>query len=191
MELGHVRSNHTGVETRQSRGAGEDRLMLTLNFAGLTIPEDVADIEESSTVLKERTSFTAGADKPGAPIEQNFAFDAREFNLSTDLAAKLLLRLLQENDNSDNAFDDSHYISKLLTALGSLQNFEHMPLIAQEIEKHLLLDGLGQNYTKNEVSRGCIRAYFKMRKQIYTYKQFKRPYFDQNRCREELLKIEE
>ena len=69
-------------------------MKLTLNFAGLTTPDDLADIEENSSLLKERTSFVSGAERPGHPSEQNFVFDRREFNLSTDLAARMLIRLL-------------------------------------------------------------------------------------------------
>lgn len=59
--------------------------------------------------------------------------DPRDYSLVSDKVAQLFLCLLKENDNSDNAFDDSFYIAKLLSNLGKLNNFKIMPTIAREV----------------------------------------------------------
>ena len=46
-----------------------------------------------------------------------------------------MLRLLRENDNSENAFDDSFFQGKILANLGKLDNFTVMPEIAREVQK--------------------------------------------------------
>jgi len=46
-----------------------------------------------------------------------------------------LVKLLRENDNSENPFDDCFYISKLLANLGKLDDFYIMPDIAKEAQK--------------------------------------------------------
>jgi len=57
----------------------------------------------------------------------------REFSISTDLISNLMIRLLRENDNSENAFDDCFLLGKILSNLGKLDNFSCMPDIAREI----------------------------------------------------------
>ena len=60
-------------------------------------------------------------------------FDHRKFNTTTDKICEILIKLLRENDNSENAFDDCFMISKQLKNLGKLNNFTWMPAIATEI----------------------------------------------------------
>jgi hypothetical protein len=55
-----------------------------------------------------------------------------------------MLRLLRENDNSDNAFDDSFMQGKILANLGKLDNFSCMPEIAREVQKQFNLDHTGK-----------------------------------------------
>ena len=71
-------------------------------------------------------------------------FDPRDFCVTSDLICRLMIRLLQENDNSENPFDDSFYLSKILANLGKLDNFDYMPQIAAQIEKKFNLDNIGQ-----------------------------------------------
>lgn len=55
-----------------------------------------------------------------------------------------MIRLLRENDNSDNAFDDSFFIGKILSNLGKLDNFVAMPEIAKEIQRLFNLDHISK-----------------------------------------------
>lgn len=85
-----------------------------------------------------RTSEPAAEeDGLAAPIKK---VDTRQLCLTTELISSLLMRLLKENDNSENAFDDCFYIGKILSSLGKLDNFKHMPAIAQEIKSQFYLD---------------------------------------------------
>jgi hypothetical protein len=43
------------------------------------------------------------------------------------------MKLLQENDNQENPFDDSFYIKQILKAMGNIDNFKYIPEIASEI----------------------------------------------------------
>lgn len=54
-----------------------------------------------------------------------------------------MIRLIKENDNSENPFDDSFYISKLLSNLGKLDNFDFLPQICSIIENKFNLDNIG------------------------------------------------
>jgi len=45
----------------------------------------------------------------------------------------MLLRVLKQNDNSENAFDDSFYLRDLIASLGRMDNIPMMPTIAEEI----------------------------------------------------------
>jgi hypothetical protein len=47
--------------------------------------------------------------------------------VSSDDLAVLFLKLIQENDNSQNPMDDSHYIAQILKSLGKLDNFKYLP----------------------------------------------------------------
>jgi hypothetical protein len=55
-----------------------------------------------------------------------------------------LIKLIKENDNSENPFDDCFFISKLLANLGKLDDFSVMPDIAKEAEKQFNLDNIGK-----------------------------------------------
>jgi hypothetical protein len=64
--------------------------------------------------------------------------------MSSDDLATLLLKLLRENDNSENSMDDSHYIGQILKSLGKLDNFKYLPEIAQEVFRQFKLDNIGR-----------------------------------------------
>ena len=55
------------------------------------------------------------------------------YRVTTDAVAKMLIKVLEQNDNSENQFDDSFLIKDLLASLGRLDNITLMPKIAQEI----------------------------------------------------------
>ena len=97
-----------------------------------------------------------------------------------------MLRLLRENENSDNAFDDCFLIGKILSNLGKLDNFSCMPEIAKEVSKHFNLDHTGKFSAQYAISKGAIKSHFNMRKQIYRFNKFKKPYLDPTKCEEQL-----
>lgn len=68
----------------------------------------------------------------------------REFSITSDLISNLMIRLLNENDNSENAFDDCFLISKIIASLGKLDNFKMLPKIAAEINRQFNLDHIGK-----------------------------------------------
>jgi hypothetical protein len=52
---------------------------------------------------------------------------------SSDQIAQLLLKLLKENDNSENFYDDANFLKTIISSLGNVLNFKYMPDIATEI----------------------------------------------------------
>lgn len=107
--------------------------------------------------------------------------DLRDYSTSTDLVANLMLRLLRENDNSENAFDDCFLIGKILAYLGKLDNFPCMPQIATEILRHFNLDRIGKFSSQFSVTKGAIKGYYNIQKQIYKFNMLKKPYLDTQR----------
>ena len=95
--------------------------------------------------------------------------DMRDYSLTTDLISTLMMKLLHENDNSENAFDDCFLIGKILSNLGKLDHFECMPLIAREIQRQFNFDHIGKFSAQYAVSKGAIKGYYNMRKQIHRY----------------------
>jgi len=53
--------------------------------------------------------------------------------MSSDQIAQLLLKLLKENDNSENFYDDGNFLKTIIESLGNVLNFKYMPEIAKEI----------------------------------------------------------
>lgn len=86
-----------------------------------------------------------------------------------------MLKILQENDNSENSFDDSNYLKQIIKSLGSLDNFKYMPDIAKEILRQFKLDHIGRFSPQFAVTKGAISAYFNIHKQIYIFNNMKRP----------------
>jgi len=64
----------------------------------------------------------------------------------------------------------------LLAALGNMDNYPDMPLIAKEATKYLNLDHIGSFSPQYSISKGAIRCYFNIRKQIFKYWHLKKPY---------------
>lgn len=52
----------------------------------------------------------------------------------------MLLRVLEQNDNSENDVDDSFYLKDLIASLGNLDNIAMMPALATEIFRKFKLD---------------------------------------------------
>lgn len=108
--------------------------------------------------------------------------------MSSDDIATLLLKLLQENDNSENPMDDSHYLGQVLKSLGKLDNFKYLPAIAQEVFRQFKLDNIGRRCSPQfSITKGAISAYFGIRKQLFIYNHIKREYIDEIIMREDLL----
>ena len=116
--------------------------------------------------------------------------DMRDYSLTTDLISTLMMKLLHENDNSENAFDDCFLIGKILSNLGKLDHFECMPLIAKEMQRQFNFDHIGKFSAQYAVSKGAIKGYYNMRKQIYRYQQFKKPYIDEQKQQHESDEID-
>jgi hypothetical protein len=57
----------------------------------------------------------------------------------------MLLRVLEQNDNSENCLDDSFYLKDVITALGRLDNVLIMPEIAKEIYRQFKLDQISNS----------------------------------------------
>ena len=92
---------------------------------------------------------------------------------SSESIATLLMRLLKENDNSENPFDDSYYLKQILKALGNLDCFKMLPEIAVEIYRQFKLDYIGKYSPQFSITMGSIAGYFKLRKQIYLFNKEK------------------
>jgi hypothetical protein len=78
--------------------------------------------------------------KPKVVVPQ---IDERKFCVSSESIATLLIKLLSENDNSLNPFDDSFYLKQIIKSLGSLDSFIHMEEIGKEIYRQFKLDHIG------------------------------------------------
>lgn len=88
------------------------------------------------------------------------------------------MKLLLENDNSENPFEDCGYLKTILKALGSLDNLKAMPDIAKEIYRQFKLDHLGRFSAQFAITRGAIAGFFNMRKQIYIFEKEKQKLLD-------------
>jgi hypothetical protein len=87
----------------------------------------------------------------------------------------MLLRVLKQNDNSENPFDDSFYLRDLIASLGNLDNVAMMPMIAEEIYRQFKLDQISNSSPNFAITLGAIRGYFNLKKQIYRFKTEKLP----------------
>jgi len=112
----------SGIEIGADENAdpGADGQVAAMDFSAIGNNEKDAEMEDAGNKVGDMRAGT------GASTSKD-ELDLREFSITSDLISHLLIRLLQENDNSENPFDDSFYISKILTNLGKLDNFEYMP----------------------------------------------------------------
>lgn len=76
----------------------------------------------------------------------------------------MLMRVLEQNDNSENDFDDSFYLKDLIACLGRMDNISLMPAIASEIYRQFKLDQISNNSPHFAITIGAIKAYFNLRK---------------------------
>ncbi len=67
-------------------------------------------------------------------------FDETQYKCTTETVAKMLMRVLEQNDNSENDVDDSYYLKDLIASLGRVDSIAMMPAIATEIFRQFKLD---------------------------------------------------
>jgi len=76
----------------------------------------------------------------------------------------MLIRVLEQNDNSENPFDDSYYLKDLIASFGRLDNLRLMPAIAKEVFRQFKLDQISNASPNFSITLGAIKAYFNIRK---------------------------
>jgi len=57
----------------------------------------------------------------------------------------MLLKVLEQNDNSENYFDDSFLVRDILASLGRLDNINYIQRIAREIYRQFKLDQISNS----------------------------------------------
>lgn len=112
--------------------------------------------------------------------------DLREYSGTSDLISNLMIRLLKENDNSENAFDDCFFIAKIIKNLGKLDNFKVLPQIATEINRQFNLDHIGKFSPQFAITKGAIKGYYNMLKQIFKFKNHKLPHLNHSKCKNDI-----
>lgn len=83
--------------------------------------------------------------KIARPRLSKSTFDETVSKCTTEIVANMLLRVLKQNDNSENPFDDSFYLRDLIASLGRLDNVPMMPIIAEEIYRQFKLDQISNS----------------------------------------------
>ena len=66
--------------------------------------------------------------------------DIGDFRVTTDRVAQMLLKVLEQSDNTENYFDDSFLVRDMLASLGRLDNLNYLQRIASEIYRQFKLD---------------------------------------------------
>jgi len=82
-----------------------------------------------------------------------------------------LIKILNENDNSQNPFDDSFYLAQIVESLGNLDNCRFMVDIVTEIFRYFKLEMITNAATV--ICHSAIKAFFGAREQIYYLKNQK------------------
>lgn len=108
-------------------------------------------------------------------------------NISSEQMANLFLRLLKENDNYYNPFDDCFYMKQIIKALGRINSFKQMPDIAVEVFRQVRLAKV-QTSLRNSVFKASIIAFFRMEKSIWKFQNLTVPMLDI--AQEELLQYQ-
>ena len=135
---------------------------------GLPVP-----VEEA--ILKDEKSIDIAANFAHQEDRFKDVERVRDFaRTTTDALTTLLLRLLQQNDNCDNPFDDAYWLKNILEALGRCDDFSKLAAILKEVEKYLKIDA-GPRSVHGAVSKGAISCYFGLRKGIWRYLYLKKP----------------
>jgi hypothetical protein len=77
------------------------------------------------------------------------------------------MRVLEQNDNSSNDFDDSYYLRDVLACLGRVDHVSLMPAISAEIFRQFKLDQISNSSPHFAVTLGAIKAYFNLKKTLF------------------------
>lgn len=101
--------------------------------------------------------------------------DESLYQVTTKTVADMLMKVLEQNDNSSNPIDDSFYLKNLLSNLGRLDNLELMPKIASEIYRQFRLDQISNSSPYFAITNGAIKGYYNMRKEIFKFVNYKAP----------------
>ena len=92
-----------------------------------------------------------------------------DYRITTDKVAETLLKVLEQNDNTDNYFDDSYLIRDILASLGRLDNINYLARVSSEIYRQFKLDQISNSSPQFAITTGAIKGYFNLRKQIYRF----------------------
>ena len=66
-------------------------------------------------------------------MQRQHLIDVSDYRITTDKVAQMLLKVLEQNDNSENYFDDSFLVRDILASLGRLDNINYISKIATAI----------------------------------------------------------
>ena len=77
--------------------------------------------------------------KERAAARQNL-LNINDYRITTDKVAQMLLKVLKQNHNEGNYFDDSFLIRDILASLGRLDNINYILNISTEIYRQFKLD---------------------------------------------------
>lgn len=105
----------------------------------------------------------------------NKKFDETQYKCTTETVAKMLMRVLEQNDNSESDVDDSYYLKDLIASLGRVDSIAMMPAIASEIFRQFKLEQISNSSPQFAITVGAIKAYFNMTKQIFKFRSEKEP----------------
>ena len=141
--------------------------MIQINF----VSNQVASIDTKSQAKSRMRSRISAATK-------QHLVDISDFRITTERVAQMLLKVLEQNDNSENYFDDSFLVRDILASLGRLDNMNYLHRIACEIHRQFRLDQISNSSPRFAITAGAIKGFFNLRKQIFRFLQRKQQYID-------------
>ncbi len=127
--------------------------MIAINF----VQNQVAGIDTKSQ-KKDRAKT-----RSSVATKQHLA-EISDYRITTERVAQMLLKVLEQNDNSENYFDDSFLMRDILTSLGRLDNINYIYRIACEIYRQFKLDQISNSSPQFAITTGAIKGYFNQRK---------------------------
>ena len=104
------------------------------------------------------------------PRKAKNTFDESAYKCTTEAVAKMLKRVLEQNDNSANDFDDSYFLRDVIASLGRLDCIPAMPEIAKEVYRQFKLDQISNSSPHFSVTIGAVKAYFNLKKSLFKFK---------------------
>lgn len=146
---------------------GQPSTMIAINF----VQNHVAGIDTKSQ-KKDRSKTSSSA-----ATKQHLA-EISDYRITTERVAQMLLKVLEQNDNSENYFDDSFLVRDILASLGRLDNINYIQRIAREIYRQFKLDQISNSSPQFAITTGAIKGYFNLRKQIFRFLHSKKKHID-------------